>query len=117
MINRNKIYLPIFSSLALLLSTACEPQPKMVSYGSNEYGQLEFEGTSWDHEPLHEGYLNAGQEKILLLSISKVTMEMIFQFIIENFYVKEIMISVSATCLESLIHLWHKVGLIQTPCA
>ena len=59
MINRNKIYLPIFSSLALLLSTACEPQPKMVSYGSNEYGQLEFEGTSWDHEPLHEGYLNA----------------------------------------------------------
>ena len=44
MINRNKIYLPIFSSLALLLSTACEPQPKMVSYGSNEYGQLEFEG-------------------------------------------------------------------------
>ena len=42
----------------LFISTGCEPDPKMIGYGSNEYSQLEFPGTNWNHEPLVEGYQN-----------------------------------------------------------
>ena len=42
----------------LFISTGCEPDPKMIGYGSNEYSQLEFPGTNWNHEPLLEGYQN-----------------------------------------------------------
>ena len=40
----------------IFLSGGCEPSPKMISYGSNEYSQLEFEGTSFQHEPLISNY-------------------------------------------------------------
>ena len=43
----------------LLISTGCEPDPKMIGYGSNEYSQLEFPGTSWNDEILSEGYWKA----------------------------------------------------------
>ena len=56
--NKNNI-LTLFFFLIFLIISACEPDPKMVSYGSNEFGQLEFEQTSWDDEPLHEGYFNS----------------------------------------------------------
>ena len=41
---------------SIFLSGGCEPLPKMISYGSNEYSQLEFEGTSFDDIPLVENY-------------------------------------------------------------
>ena len=43
----------------IFLSGGCEPSPKMISYGSNEYSQLEFEGTSFDNIPLVENYAMA----------------------------------------------------------
>ena len=55
MVNLNNICLLFFCTVLVLIGGACEPQPKMVSYGSNEHGQLEFDGTSWDDEPLYEG--------------------------------------------------------------
>ena len=45
--------------LFLLLSTGCEPDPKMIGYGNNDDGQLEFPGTNWNHQPLIEGYRKA----------------------------------------------------------
>ncbi|MDC3158923.1 T9SS type A sorting domain-containing protein [bacterium] len=42
-----------------LISTGCEPDPKMIGYGSNEFSQLEFPGTSWNDEILSEGYWKA----------------------------------------------------------
>ena len=41
---------------SIFLSGGCEPLPKMISYGSNKYSQLEFEGTSFDDIPLVENY-------------------------------------------------------------
>ena len=43
----------------LFISTGCEPDPKMIGYGSNEYSQLEFPGSSWNDEILSEGYWKA----------------------------------------------------------
>ena len=40
----------------IFLSGGCEPNPKMISYGSNEYSQLEFVGTNFEHQPLLENY-------------------------------------------------------------
>ena len=40
----------------IFLSGGCEPNPKMISYGSNEYSQLEFDGTNFEHQPLLENY-------------------------------------------------------------
>ena len=40
----------------IFLIGGCEPNPKMISYGSNEYSQLEFDGTNFEHQPLLENY-------------------------------------------------------------
>ena len=40
----------------LFISNGCEPAPKMIGYGNNEYSQLEFPGTNWNHQTLMEGY-------------------------------------------------------------
>jgi len=40
----------------IFLSGGCEPNPKMISYGSNEFSQLEFDGTNFEHQPLLENY-------------------------------------------------------------
>ena len=42
--------------ITLLIFNGCEPEPKMIGYGSNEYSQLEFPGTNWNHEQLSQGY-------------------------------------------------------------
>ena len=41
---------------SIFLSGGCEPNPKMISYGSNEHSQLEFDGTNFEHQPLMENY-------------------------------------------------------------
>ncbi|MFL3013448.1 MAG: LamG-like jellyroll fold domain-containing protein [Candidatus Neomarinimicrobiota bacterium] len=60
--NISKMIKPISINLIalcyLFISTGCEPDPKMIGYGSNEYSQLEFPGTNWNHEPLVSGYQN-----------------------------------------------------------
>ena len=33
---------------SIFLSGGCEPNPKMISYGSNEHSQLEFDGTNFE---------------------------------------------------------------------
>ena len=56
----------------IFLSGGCEPLPKMISYGSNEFSQLEFEGTSFQHEPLISNYSQvwAGENFSLALYIN-----------------------------------------------
>ena len=41
---------------SIFLLGGCEPNPKMISYGSNEHSQLEFDGTNFEHQPLLENY-------------------------------------------------------------
>jgi len=62
----------VFFFFILLVTNACEPDPKMISYGSNDFGQLGFENTSWDDRPLHEGYFHswAGENFSLVHKIS-----------------------------------------------
>ena len=48
-------YLTVFI-YGIFLSNGCEPMPKMISYGSNDYSQLEFDGTNFEHQPLLENY-------------------------------------------------------------
>ena len=48
-------YLTVFI-YGIFLSNGCEPMPKMISYGSNEHSQLEFDGTNFEHQPLFENY-------------------------------------------------------------
>ena len=43
-------------SILLVITPSCEPPPKMVGYGNNQYGQLSFEGTNYQDQPLAEGY-------------------------------------------------------------
>ena len=43
----------------LFISTGCEPDPKLIGYGSNEFSQLEFPGTNWNDEVLSEMYWKA----------------------------------------------------------
>lgn len=43
----------------LFISNGCEPAPKMIGYGNNEYSQLEFEGNGIDGYPLAGGYREA----------------------------------------------------------
>ncbi len=47
------------SYLLLTLFNGCEPSPKMVTYGSNEYSQLDFDGTGFDYSPLEGSYIEA----------------------------------------------------------
>ena len=37
----------------LFISNGCEPAPKMIGYGNNEYSQLEFEGNGIDLSLIH----------------------------------------------------------------
>ena len=43
-------------SILLVITPSCEPPPKMVGYGNNQYGQLSFEGTNYQDKPLAGGY-------------------------------------------------------------
>ena len=54
-----KLSFAVISVYCIFLSGGCEPSPKMISYGSNEFSQLEFEGTSFDNIPLVENYAMA----------------------------------------------------------
>ena len=56
--NFKYISISIVTLCYLFISTGCEPDPKMIGYGSNEYSQLEFSGTNWNQEPLSNGYRN-----------------------------------------------------------
>ncbi len=58
---------------AVFLLGGCEPLPKMISYGSNEYSQLEFEGTSFQHNPLISNYRDiwAGENFSIALYLSQ----------------------------------------------
>ena len=47
------------SHLLLTLFNGCEPSPKRVTYGSNEYSQLDFAGTGFDYSPLEGSYIEA----------------------------------------------------------
>ena len=72
LLKNKKINALIFFFFILLVTNACEPDPKMISYGSNDFGQLGFENTSWDDRPLHEGYFHswAGENFSLVHRIS-----------------------------------------------
>ena len=47
--------LPIY----LLIMPSCEPAPKMIGYGSNDFGQLEFSGTNWQDQSIAQGFLSS----------------------------------------------------------
>ena len=53
----------------IFLIGGCEPNPKMISYGSNEYSQLEFDGTNFEHQPLLENYSQVWAGKSFSLSL------------------------------------------------
>ena len=55
----NKLGMISILSIPLLISPSCEPPPKMIGYGSNEFGQLNFEGTNWQDQRLAEGYTSS----------------------------------------------------------
>ena len=80
-LENKKLNTIFFFFFILLMTNACEPDPKMISYGSNEFGQLEFENTSWDDEPLHEGYFNswAGKDFSIIHICVKNKMNQSFQ--------------------------------------
>ena len=55
----NKLWIILILSIPLLIVPSCEPPPKMIGYGSNEFGQLNFEGTNWQDQRLAEGYTSS----------------------------------------------------------
>jgi len=55
----NKLGMISILSIPLLILPSCEPPPKMIGYGSNEFGQLNFEGTNWQDQRLAEGYTSS----------------------------------------------------------
>ena len=55
----NKLGFVSLLSFSLLIIPSCEPSPKMIGYGSNEFGQLNFEGTNWQDQRLAEGYTSS----------------------------------------------------------
>ena len=67
-----KINASLFFFLILLVTNACEPDPKMISYGNNDF-KIAFENTSWDDRPLHEGYFHswAGENFSLVQKTSR----------------------------------------------
>ena len=55
----NKLGIVSILLLISLITPSCEPSPKMIGYGSNEFGQLNFEGTNWQNQRLAEGYASS----------------------------------------------------------